>query len=198
MFFFFLRESICCDRYCHQHHNKEGRCYHFNHLRSSGCLESDARKRKSKFQFSSAAVLHHTTRLHGSSTAVKESKCIQKRGRPGWYDCILATPHMCFTIMTGKRHLLTEKHVRGNSWAVVTYVCVGPFIRPWAGERDKFMAPLVDHETANCRGRKETRGGCWERERDSERKKYTDRWRKTKGRERVRWLKYSVSLLIDM
>lgn len=182
-FSIFLCESICCDQYRHQHQNKEGWLYHFKHLHSSRCLGSDACKRKSKFQFSSAAVLHHTTRIHGSSTAVKESKCVQKRGTSGWCDCILVTPRMCFTIMTGKRHLLADKQVRGSSWAVVTYVCVGPLICPWAGERDKLMAPLVDHKTANCRGRKETTGECWERERFREKEIYgqMEKDRKQKG-----------------
>lgn len=111
-------------------------------------------------------------RTHGSS----KRKCVFRK-EAGLVD-ILVTLRMFFQY--NERNLHTDKHVRGISWTLVTYVCVGPLICPWAGERDKFMAPLVDHKTANCRGRKETRRWCLERarERDSERKKYRDRWRK--------------------
>ena len=74
-----------------------------------------------------------------------------------------------------ERRRLTDRHVTGNSWALVTYVCVGPLISPRAGERDKLMAPLVDHKTANCEGEGE------KKKRESEREKYTDRWRKQNG-----------------
>lgn len=43
--------------------------------------------------------------------------------------------------------------MRGRGWGTATYVCVGTLIRTGARERDKLMAPLVDHETANCRER---------------------------------------------
>lgn len=84
-----------------------------------------------------------------------------------------------------------------NSWATDTYVCVGPLICPWAGERDKFMAPLVDHKAANCKGRKQTKKDCSE----SFRKKEGKKWRQLEDRRRTEWvtqIKNSTSLLSDM
>ena len=54
--------------------------------------------------------------------------------------------------------------MRGRGWGTATYVCVGTLIRTGARERDKLMAPLVHHETANCR----ERGRDREREKKSE------------------------------
>lgn len=48
----------------------------------------------------------------------------------------------------------SSKQMGGNSWYSCTYVCVGSLICPRAGKRDEFMAPLVDHKTANCTIRK--------------------------------------------
>lgn len=68
-----------------------------------------------------------------------------------------------------------------------TYVCVRPLISARAGERDEFMAPLVDHETANCRETEETKRLCLvkgdkERDKDGNIKmggQRTGRWRDT-------------------
>ena len=59
--------------------------------------------------------------------------------------------------------------MRSNSLALVTYVCVRPLICPWAAERDKFMAPLVDHKTANCRKKRDKRRVDRKREREMRR-----------------------------
>lgn len=61
------------------------------------------------------------------------------------------------------------------------------------------MAPLVDHKTANCRGRKQ-KEGSWKRWREMfegkerQREVETDR----KRRERVTWLKYNALLSTDV
>jgi len=31
-----------------------------------------------------------------------------------------------------------------------THICVGALVGPWTGERNKLMAPFVDHKTAHC------------------------------------------------
>ncbi len=192
--FFFLCESICCDQYCHHFHKKDAWFYHFNYLHSTRCLQEE--EQASVFLCRSASSHNNDTwQLYSHQ---REQVCSEKIPAQSMRLHIDDTT-MCTTVMAGKRHLLTYKHVRDSSRDVVTYVCVRSLIRPWAAECDKFMAPLVDHKTANCRGRKETRGQCWEREIQRERNTRTDGERQTtKRRERVRWLKYSVSLLIDM
>ncbi len=136
-------------------------------LCSSRCLDSDA----------SLLIIEDT--YMAALQLSREKKCVQERGRLGWYigDTVYTLQYN-----ERKRHLLTGKHSTGNSWALVTYVCVGPLICPWAGERDKFMAPLVDHKTANCRGGKETRRSVIKREleRELQRRKYTEGSRKQK------------------
>lgn len=68
---------------------------------------------------------------------------------------------------------------------MITYIGVRSLICPRAGECDQFMAPLVNHKTANCRLRKEE-----EREKEMRRefqrtKKYNDRWeRQTKKKKK--------------
>lgn len=89
---------------------------------------------------------------------------------------------------------VTDNSARGISWALVTYVRVGSLIRPRAGERDEFMAPLVDHETANCRGGQEQ----WRSENEGDGRE-SSRNTETDGEKRsVIRLKYSASLLTDM
>lgn len=95
-----------------------------------------------------------------------------------------------------EKHLLTDNKVSGISWALVTYVGVGPLICPWAGERDEFMAPLVDHKTANCRGGQEQEQWCLEKGGEMG-ERVPEIQRQMDERSVIR-LKYSVSLLTDM
>lgn len=81
----------------------------------------------------------------------------KERGSPG--DSV-TVPQLCAWKDT------TSLTVRGGSSAVVTYVCVRPLISPRAAEGDKLMAPLVDHETANCIKKRDKKGGL---SRDSDR-----------------------------
>lgn len=90
-----------------------------------------------------------------------------------------------------EKHLLADNSVRGISWALVTYVRVGPLICPWAAERDEFMAPLVDHKTANCRGRQEQ----WCLEKGELGERVPEIQRQMEKRSVIR-LKYSV-LIVD-
>lgn len=87
---------------------------------------------------------------------------------------------------------------------MITYICVGSFICPRAGECDKFMAPLVNHKTANCRVRKEEENQRDEKrvpEKQKNREIHrqmgkTDKEKKRK-KESETWLKSSVLSLTD-
>lgn len=59
----------------------------------------------------------------------------------------------------------------------VTYIRGWTLVGTWAGERDKFMAPLVHNETADCK--RENKG----------RRREKERGRKRERRGRERWLK---------
>lgn len=104
-------------------------------------------------------LLHNTKRKHGSTTAVKERHC---SGKSEVWLVQLHIGGTYFSLMTRKA-LPRQQRCKRQQLGWVTYICIGPLICPWAGERDKFMASLVDHKTANCgrwgeRERKERKG----------------------------------------